>query len=108
MLKGIDVTLYEKTKIGEDGFHDPIYEENPVTVHNVLVGQPAAEEVATELQLTGRHIAYTLAIPGRHAQLERCAGILLRAPVPHLRRGRAGDRSHGPTALEQESTGGAV
>lgn len=63
MLKGIDVTLYEKTKIGEDGFHDPVYEQTPVTVHNVLVGQPAAEEVATELQLTGRRIAYTLAIP---------------------------------------------
>lgn len=38
MLKGIDIILYEKTKTGEDGFHDPIYEESPVTVHNVLVG----------------------------------------------------------------------
>lgn len=63
MLKGIDIILYEKTKTGEDGFHDPIYEENPVTVHNVLVGQPTAEEITTELQLTGRRIAYTLAIP---------------------------------------------
>lgn len=63
MLKGIDVILYEKTKTGEDGFHDPVYEERPVTVHNVLVGQPTAEEITTELQLTGRCIAYTLAIP---------------------------------------------
>lgn len=63
MLKGIDVILYEKTKTGEDRFHDPIYEERPVTVHNVLVGQPTAEEITTELQLTGRRIAYTLAIP---------------------------------------------
>ena len=63
MLKGIDVILYEKTKTGEDSFHDPVYEERPVTVHNVLVGQPTAEEITTELQLTGRHIAYTLAIP---------------------------------------------
>ena len=43
MLKGIDIILYEKTKTGEDGFHDPIYEESPVIVHNVLVGQPTAE-----------------------------------------------------------------
>ena len=50
MLKGIDIILYEKTKTGEDGFHDPIYEESPVTVHNVLVGQPTAEEITTELQ----------------------------------------------------------
>ena len=63
MLKGIDIILYEKSQTGEDGFHDPIYEETPVTVHNVLVGQPTAEEITTELQLTGRRIAYTLAIP---------------------------------------------
>lgn len=63
MLKGIDITLYVKTKTGEDGFHDPIYTETPVMVHNVLVGQPSAEEITTELQLTGRRIAYTLAIP---------------------------------------------
>ena len=54
MLKGIDITLYSKTQTGEDRFHDPIYEETPVTVHNVLVGEPSAEEITTELQLTGR------------------------------------------------------
>lgn len=63
MLKGIDITLYTKIKVGEDGFHAPIYEETPVTVHNVLVGEPSAEEITTELQLTGRRLAYTLAIP---------------------------------------------
>ena len=63
MLKGIDVTLYTKIQTGEDRFHDPIYEETPVTVHNVLVGEPSAEEITTELQLTGRRLAYTLAIP---------------------------------------------
>ena len=63
MLKGIDIILYEKTKTGEDAFHAPIYTETPVTVHNVLVGEPSAEEITTELQLTGRRLAYTLAIP---------------------------------------------
>lgn len=63
MIKGIDIILYTRTKTGEDGFHDPIYEETPVTVHNVLVGQPSAEEITTELRLTGRRLAYTLAIP---------------------------------------------
>ena len=63
MLKGIDITLYTKKQTGEDGFHDPIYEETPVTVHNVLVGEPSADEITTELQLTGRRLAYTLAIP---------------------------------------------
>ena len=63
MLKGIDITLYTKKQTGEDGFHDPIYEETPVTVHNVLVGEPSADEITTELQLTARRLAYTLAIP---------------------------------------------
>ena len=40
MLKGIDITLYTKIQAGEDGFHDPVYEKTPVTVHNVLVGEP--------------------------------------------------------------------
>lgn len=63
MLKGVDITLYTRTKVGEDPFHDPVYEETPVTVHNVLVGQPSAEEISTELQRTGKRILYTLAIP---------------------------------------------
>ena len=63
MLKGIDITLYTKTQTGTDAFHTPVYEETPVTVHNVLVGEPSAEEITTELQLTGRRLAYTLAIP---------------------------------------------
>lgn len=63
MLKGIDVTLYAKIQTGEDDAHNPVYEETPVTVHGVLVGEPSAEEITTELQLTGRRLAYTLAIP---------------------------------------------
>ena len=63
MIKGIDVTLYVKHQTGEDPFHKPVYEETPVTVRNVLVGEPSGEESVTELQLSGRRIAYTLAIP---------------------------------------------
>lgn len=63
MLRGIDVTLYEKHKVGEDDFHAPVYEETPVTVHNVLVGEPDAAAVVSELQLNGRRLAYVLALP---------------------------------------------
>lgn len=63
MLKGIDITLYEKTQSGTDEADAPVYTETPVTVHNVLVGEPSAEEITTELQLTGRRLAYTLATP---------------------------------------------
>ena len=48
MLKGIDITLYEKTQTGTDEADAPVYAETPVTVHNVLVGEPSAEEITTE------------------------------------------------------------
>lgn len=62
-IKGIPVTLYEKTQTGEDRFHDPVYAENPVPVENVLVTPADASAVTTELQLSGHHLAYELSIP---------------------------------------------
>lgn len=63
MLKGTDVILYSKKQIGEDGFHAPVCEETAEIVHNVLIGEPSTEEVVTELQLNGKRLAYTLALP---------------------------------------------
>lgn len=65
MLRGIDVVLYEKHQTGEDAFHAPVYEEVPVTVHNVLVGAPDTAAIVNELTLTGRRLAYTLALAKR-------------------------------------------
>lgn len=62
-IKGIPVTLYEKTQTGEDAFHDPVYTETPVTVENVLITPVDNAAVVTELQLTGRRLAYELCIP---------------------------------------------
>jgi len=62
-LKGIDVTLYVRAQTGTDAFGAPVYEETEETVRNVLVGEPSAEAVASELQLYGRHLTYTLALP---------------------------------------------
>ena len=91
MLKGIDIILYEKTKTGEDAFHAPIYTETPVTVHNVLVGEPATEDIVNDLQLYGRRLAYTLALPkGRRQRLAQRDGGALRAKIPDLRRCGAG------------------
>jgi len=63
MLKGIDITLCSLAKVGENALHEPIYEEIEEIVHNVLIGEPSTEEIVTELQLNGHHLAYTLAIP---------------------------------------------
>lgn len=62
-IKGITVTLYEKTQTGTDGFGAPIYTETAVEVENVLVAPQGSSEVLDTLNLTGRKAVYTLAIP---------------------------------------------
>ena len=67
MIRGITVTLYERTAKTEepttDGFNRPLYTETQVTVPNVLVTPTAADEVVTDLQLYGRKSVYELSIP---------------------------------------------
>lgn len=62
-MQGINIILYDKQKTGEDAFGKPIYAETPATVENVLVGEPTSDEVTDALNLYGKHVAYTLAIP---------------------------------------------
>ena len=62
-LKGETVKLITKTKTGTDDFGAPIYKETEVTVSNVLVGQPEAQDITDELNLSGKRIAYVLGIP---------------------------------------------
>lgn len=63
MMHGIEVVLYERTQTEEDSFGAPVWKETPTTVTNVLVGQPSSEDVINTLQLSGKRIAYVLAIP---------------------------------------------
>lgn len=63
LIKGITITLYEKQKIGVDGFNRPIYNENPVKVENVLVVPASGDDAASQTNLSGRKEIYTLAIP---------------------------------------------
>jgi hypothetical protein len=63
LIKGTTVTLYEKTQTGTDPFGAPVYSTTPAVVDNVLIGQPSAEELTSELNLTGRRISYVLGIP---------------------------------------------
>lgn len=62
-IHGIPVILYEKQKVGVDNFGIPIYEDTPVVVDNVLVGQPSAQEITDTLNLTGKQVVYVLGIP---------------------------------------------
>lgn len=62
-MRGLTVTLYEQTQAGVDGFDVPIYEETPVTVENVLVGEPTTDDIATSTALYQKQIRYMLGIP---------------------------------------------
>ena len=62
-IKGVPVTLYEKTLTGYDEANRPVYTETPVTVENVLIGEPSTEDVTSEYNLSGKRIAYVLGIP---------------------------------------------
>ena len=64
-MKGITVTLYERTQNGKDAFNRTTYTETPIEVENVLVApaDPGGVEVLETLNLTGRKAVYTLALP---------------------------------------------
>ena len=62
-MRGVTVTLYEKTQTGTDAFNAPVWTETPVSVENVLVGEPSSEEIAAATDLYGKRIRWMLGIP---------------------------------------------
>lgn len=62
-MTGASVVLYERTQTGVDAFNDPVYAVTPVTVENVLIGQPTTDEVTSSIDLYGKRIEYMLGIP---------------------------------------------
>jgi hypothetical protein len=62
-LRGITIQLVKKTAGDPDPLGNPTYTEETVNVDDVLVGQPSADDITTSLQLYGKTVAYTLAIP---------------------------------------------
>lgn len=63
IIKGITVTLINKKEIGRDPFNQPIYDDVPIEVDNVLVSPTSTEDIVNTLDLTGKKAVYTLAIP---------------------------------------------
>jgi len=62
-MRGMTVTLYAKTQTGTDPFGAPVWEETPVPVENVLVGQPTTEELTEAADLYGKRVDFVLGIP---------------------------------------------
>lgn len=62
-IKGTTVILYTEVQTGEDPFGNPIYEEVPVEVDSVLVGEPSTDDITSATQMFGKVISYMLGIP---------------------------------------------
>ena len=62
-LHGVTVILYDRIQNGVDEFNRPVYVEIPNEVENVLIGEPSTQDIIDILNLTGKKLAYTLAIP---------------------------------------------
>lgn len=63
MLKGITITLLEETLGEPDAFGRPVKSVIPVPVDNVLVSPVSNDDAATEYNLSGIRVVYTLSIP---------------------------------------------
>ncbi len=62
-MRGITVTLYDRTETGKDALNKPIYTETAVQVDNVLVAPSSVLEVLEPTNLNGRKGEYVMAIP---------------------------------------------
>ena len=62
-MRGITITLYDRTQTSVDALNNPVYTETPVSVDNVLVAPVSSTEVLDTFNLTGRKAVYQLAIP---------------------------------------------
>lgn len=63
MIKGIDVTLFVKNKVGKDALNNPIYEETETVVNNVLVAPSISTDINDITNLVGKQTKFTLGIP---------------------------------------------
>lgn len=62
-MTGITVVLHERIQAGVDALNNPVYTTRPVSVDNVLVGEPTTDEITSSVSLFGKRIAYMLGLP---------------------------------------------
>lgn len=62
-IVGITVTLWDRVQTGTDSLRQPIYEEVPTEVQNVLVSPTTSSEIVESLNLYGKKAVYVIGIP---------------------------------------------
>lgn len=79
-MRGVAVTLKQKTQTGTDALGQPIYTTTNVVINDVLVGKPESSDVENALTMYGKRIAYTLAIPKGDTHVWYKSQVILPAP----------------------------
>ncbi len=62
-IKGIDIVLVKKNKVGVDPIGSSIYEYEKETISNVLISPVRSEDIINQTNLKGIKAVYILAIP---------------------------------------------
>lgn len=62
-MRGVSVNLIQRTSTGTDILGNQVWSEDPVTVENVLVGQPTTDDIVTTTQIHGKRLEYWIGIP---------------------------------------------
>ena len=63
LIKGVPVTLYDRSQTGTDAFNAPIFTETPVVIANVLISPVATTAIVGDVQMSGKRQEYELSIP---------------------------------------------
>lgn len=62
-IKGIAIILVDKIETGKDPFGNQIFEDDEISIENVLISPTSSDDIVNQMSLTGRKAVYTLAIP---------------------------------------------
>ena len=79
-IVGTAVQLEVKTEKGKDALNHAVYEKEWVTVEDVLIGEPSADDISNSLSLYGKKVAYVLAIPKGDTHVWEDAAVILPEP----------------------------
>jgi len=63
MIEGISIILHKRVEGDVDPFNHPTVSYEDITIDDVLVGNPSTEDYTNILNMYGKRVAYTLAIP---------------------------------------------
>lgn len=78
IIKGENIILIQKIKVGTDKFDVPIYDESEYKIENVLVCEPTTDDYTDTVIPDGKSLAYVLCIPKGDANTWEDTDVIIR------------------------------